>query len=148
MTPRQSVTGTTYPPDWPALARRVKDAAGWRCIRCDHPHDPKAGRTLTVHHADMNPSHSDPAQWWFVLWPLCQRCHLSVQARVDLWRPWVMQPHSEWAKPYVAGWYAWRYEGRSLTRAEVEADLDRLLTLEVTHVLGPPPLEDTYDPAR
>lgn len=35
-----------YPADWPVIARAVKEAAGWRCVRCDHPHDPKAGRTL------------------------------------------------------------------------------------------------------
>ena len=28
-----------YPPDWPALAKAVKNAAGWRCVRCGHPHE-------------------------------------------------------------------------------------------------------------
>ena len=26
-----------YPPDWPAIAKRIKDAAGNRCERCHHP---------------------------------------------------------------------------------------------------------------
>lgn len=134
--PRRSVTGATYPPDWKAISQRIRDEAGWRCVRCGHAHDPMSGHTLTIHHADMDPRHSDPVQWWFTLWPLCQRCHLSIQAKVDLWRPWVLFPHSEWARPYIAGWYAWRYEGRFITRAEAEADLERLLGLERTAVLG------------
>lgn len=28
----------TYPIDWDEIARAVKDAAGWRCIRCGHPY--------------------------------------------------------------------------------------------------------------
>lgn len=125
--PRKSVPGSTYPPDWTKLAAAVKDDADWCCVRCGHPHDTPSGYTLTVHHLDMNPGNR---QWWNLI-PLCQRCHLSIQARVDLARPWVMAPHSEWFRPYVAGWYAHRYEGRSLSRAEVEADLDRLLGLEI-----------------
>ena len=27
----------TYPPDWPAIAWRIKEATGWRCERCHHP---------------------------------------------------------------------------------------------------------------
>lgn len=118
--------GGPYPDDWNEIARAVKDEAGWRCVRCKHPHEPETGHTLTVHHADMDPSNS---AWWN-LWPLCQRCHLSVQARVDLDRPWVMVPHSEWARVYIAGYYAWRYRDELLSRAEVEARLDELLLIE------------------
>lgn len=28
-----------YPPEWPEVAKRVKDEAGWRCVRCGHPHE-------------------------------------------------------------------------------------------------------------
>ena len=42
-----------YPRDWPAIARRVKQASFWHCIRCDHRHDPDAGYCLTVHHLDL-----------------------------------------------------------------------------------------------
>lgn len=28
-----------YPPDWDEIASAIKEAAGWRCIRCGHPHD-------------------------------------------------------------------------------------------------------------
>lgn len=68
--------GRGYPPDWDEIARRVKEAAGWRCEHCNHPHDPSAGRCLTVHHADGDPANSDPDN----LVALCQRCHLSLQA--------------------------------------------------------------------
>lgn len=119
-----------YPPDWKAIATRIKDEAGWCCIRCGHPHDPATGYTLTVHHADIDPGHSDPVEDWSTLWALCQRCHLSVQGRVDLDRPWVLVEHSAWAKPYMAGFYAKKYLGETLAGAEVGARLDELLALE------------------
>ena len=131
--PRRS-TGT-YPADWPDIARAVKDGAGWRCVRCGHPHDPEAGRTLTVHHISLDKSDCR----WFNLAALCQACHLSVQARVDLRRPWVMLEHSEWARPYMAAHYAWRYLGQELTRDEAESRLDELLQLERQVVLGAAP---------
>jgi hypothetical protein len=41
-----------------------------------------------------------------------------------------MFEHSEWFKPYVAGFYAWKYQQRDLSRSEVMAELDALLALE------------------
>ena len=38
--------------------------------------------------------------------------------------------HSEWLKPYVAGFYAFKYEGRVISRDEAIARLDELLALE------------------
>lgn len=87
---------------------------------------------LTVHHLDLDKSN---CRWWNVI-PLCQRCHLRIQGRVDLARPWVMLPHSAWFKPYVAGYYAWRYLGIDLSYDEVMADLDRYLSLEREAVLS------------
>lgn len=121
-----------YPENWHLIAYRVKDEAGWKCVRCEHKHDPANGYTLTVHHLDLDPSNNS---WWNLL-PLCQRCHLSIQGRVHLARPWVMGEHSDWFKPYVAGWYACRYLGETLDRAEVESRLDELLELERAAVLG------------
>lgn len=112
-----------YPPDWPDIARRVKDEAGWRCVRCDHPHDVKAGRVLTVHHLDGDKAH---CRWWNLV-ALCQRCHLQVQAKVRMDQTY-LYPHSEWFRPYVAGYYAYTVLGEDLTRAEVEARIDELLT--------------------
>lgn len=128
--PRKS-TGV-YPPDWKAIATAVKAEAGWRCIRCDHPHDPPAGYTLTVHHADMNPANN---RWWNLL-ALCQRCHLRIQGKVILERPWVMTEHTPWFRPYVAGYYADKYLSEELTREATMARLDELLRLERVAVLG------------
>ncbi len=128
--PRRS-TGV-YPPDWKQIAHAVKEAAGWCCVRCGHPHDPKAGYTLTIHHLDLCPSNSA----WYNLLPLCQRCHLSIQGRVYVDRPWVMTEHSEWFKPYVAGFYAHKYLGLTLIRDEVMSRLPELLDLERQAALG------------
>ena len=115
---------STYPADWPEIARAVKEAAGWRCIRCGHPHAPALGYTLTVHHLDGVPAN---CRWWNLA-ALCQRCHLSVQGRVHMHQSWPFE-HTPWFRPYVAGYYAWTIAGLDLTRAEVEARLDELLTL-------------------
>jgi hypothetical protein len=55
---------------------------------------------------------------------------------VYLERPWVMAEHSEWFKPYVAGWYALRYLGEELSRDEVMERLPELLAVERRIVLG------------
>lgn len=136
-----------YPPTWPAVARATKDAAGWRCVRCGHPHERPGERipcddscdaarhpgglndgrqrVLTTHHLDGDKSN---LRWWNLA-ALCQVCHLQIQGKVKMERAYMFE-HSEWFKPYVAGWYAWRYLGQVLTREEVEARLDELLGLE------------------
>lgn len=90
----------TYTEDWPTLARTVKDAAGWRCIRCGHGHNPAAGRCLTVHHFDGDKANNARHN----LMALCQACHLSVQARVNPADPLMFEP-AAWAIPYIAGYY-------------------------------------------
>lgn len=124
----------TYPEDWPAFSKKLKDEAGWKCVRCSHPHDPETGHTLTVHHLTM--AKDEPFAHWWAFLPLCQRCHLSIQSKVDLNRPWVMAEHSPWFRPYAAGWYAYRYLGEVLPRADVEARMGELLQLERVAVLG------------
>lgn len=99
-------------------------------MRCGVKHDPP-NHVLTVHHFDMNPAN---CAWWNLL-PLCARCHLSVQSRVDLDRPYVMADHSAWAKPYLAGYFAWKYLDLTLSREEVEARLEELVGLEREVVL-------------
>jgi len=99
--PRKS-TGI-YPPNWNEIAQAVKDAAGWKCIRCDHIHDIPAGFMLTVHHLDLNPAN---CAWWNIP-ALCQKCHLTIQAKVVMERFWMFE-HSEWFKPYVAAYYGVR----------------------------------------
>lgn len=98
--PRKSTPGSAYPNNWAEIARKVKEQAGWCCERCGHPHQP--GYILTVHHLDMNPAN---CAWWNLA-ALCQRCHLRIQAKVDLARPWLLD-HTDWFKPHAAGYYAY-----------------------------------------
>ena len=121
---RLPITGD-YPPYWPQLAEAVKKAAGGKCIRCGHVHDPAAGYSLTVHHLD---GHKGNDYWWNLL-ALCQRCHLHVQGIVIPERPWLFE-HSEWFKPYVAGFYAKKYLNEDLDRTATLARMDALLALE------------------
>ncbi len=83
-------------------------------------------RILTVHHFDGDKSND---AWWNTL-ALCQRCHLTIQSRVDPDIPFFFE-HSEWAKPYIAGFYAWKYEGRQITREEAEQRMEELLAYEI-----------------
>lgn len=114
-----------YTDDWPEIANRIKTDAGWECVRCHHPHDYESGYVLTVHHFDGNKSNN---RWWNLL-PLCQRCHLKFH-RVIPDRPWVLFEHSEWFKPYVGGFYAWKYLGLELAREQVEQNLEWYSTIE------------------
>jgi len=82
-------------------------------------------RILTVHHLDMNKAN---CRWWNLA-ALCQRCHLQIQGKVQMARVWPWE-HSEWFRPYVAGYYASVYLGLELERPEVEERLDELLALE------------------
>ncbi len=120
-----------YPDNWREIAAETRAAAGNCCVRCGHVSDLATGYLLTVHHLDGDKGNCR----WYNIPALCQRCHLSIQGRVDMDRPWVWE-HTVWFKPYVAGHYAKRYLGLDLTRAEVEARLDELLDLERIAVLG------------
>ncbi len=148
-----AITGE-YPPDWPEINARTCTEAGHRCIRCSHPYAKKQHgngewspcdsrcthngprtmidgvvhaewRILTVHHADGDKSN---CVWWNLL-ALCQRCHLTIQGRVNPQQPYMLE-HSDWYKPYVAGFYAHKYEGKQLTREQVMLRLDELLAHE------------------
>lgn len=161
-----------YTHDWPDVARAVKAAAGWRCVRCGHPHETarrpvdcddacdlarhpewtpavigtvaraavrydangrpwiltgrRRQRVLTVAHLDDDKSNN---AWWNLA-ALCQVCHLSTQSRIEMHRPWVLTEHSAWFRKYVAGFYALKYLGESLTEEDVIERLDDLLELE------------------
>lgn len=122
-----------YPANWLDISTATKEAAGGKCIRCGHRHDRDTGHVLTVHHLDGDKSN---VRWWNLL-ALCQRCHLTVQAHVIPERPWMFE-HSEWFKPYVAGFYAWQH-GYEPTRAEVEASLGYWLSIGQPWLVAPPP---------
>lgn len=89
-------------------------------------------RILTVHHLDGNKLN---CRWWN-LCALCQRDHLTIQGRVKLHRPYFLE-HSEWFKPYVAGYYASTILGEELTREQVMERLDELLSLSLPAAAQP-----------
>lgn len=82
-------------------------------------------RILTVHHANGDKADD----WWDNLLPLCQRCHLVIQGKVDPRIPWMLE-HSAWMKPFAAAWCARKYEGRKITRQEAEERMEELLAYE------------------
>lgn len=92
-----------YPDNWKEIATRIKEKAGWECERCGHEHDPGAGYCLTVHH--LVPIKSLVEDW--NLAALYQRCHLQIQAKVDMLQEY-MFPHSEWFLPHLRGFIDWR----------------------------------------
>ena len=101
-----------YPRDWKEIATAVKEKAGWRCVRCFHPHETPSQRVecdrrcthspdgkqrmLTVHHLDMDKANCRPSN----LAPLCQICHLQIQGKVDIEQDYMFE-HSEWLKPFL-----------------------------------------------
>lgn len=87
-----------YPADWDEIARRIKTAAKYQCVRCKQPHHPEAGYTLTVHHLDGDKAN---CEWWNLA-ALCQRCHLKIQARVKMDQMYLFE-HAEWMKPFIKG---------------------------------------------
>jgi len=113
-----------YNPDGADKRREARELAGNRCIRCSSPSAP--GKILTTYHFDGDKANDE---WWNLL-PLCQVCHLHIQAKVDPNVHWFLE-HSDWLKPYVAGFYAWKYEGRKIMRDEAERRLDQLLAHEL-----------------
>ena len=110
-----------YPPNWVDIALKIKQDAGWKCVRCGAEHDPMAGYCLTVHHLDLSPAN---CEWWNIP-ALCQRCHLHIQAKVIIEQIYMFE-HSEWFKPYVAGYYA-NLHGHPNDRKWVEENMDMLL---------------------
>jgi hypothetical protein len=117
-----------YPAEWRILSYEVKRAANNRCIRCQRYNDPARGYTLTVHHLDNDKSN---LAWWNLV-ALCQRCHLQIQGKVVLERTYMLE-HTEWIKPYVAGYYA-ASAGLPCDRDTVEARLNEYLAIGQPHL--------------
>lgn len=150
-----------YPRAWhESVKDAVREEAGYRCVRCGHPYrkgehgngqwspcdeqcshpsldietmyEEETGeraamwRILTVHHLTGNKL---DLRWWNLA-ALCQRCHLTIQGRVHMEQVFPFE-HSEWFKPYAAGYYAATYLDEDLTREETMDRLDELLALEL-----------------
>ena len=113
-----------YTPEWGAVAKQVKDDAGWCCVRCNHVHGVEGWFILTVHHLDGDKSNN---RWWNTI-ALCQRCHLSIQGRVAPERPFLFA-HTPWFVPYVCGFYSSYYGGTEISKSEALADPDKYLRL-------------------
>lgn len=113
-----------YNPDGKEKRRLAREAVGNKCIRCGSPSVP--GRILTTHHFDGDKAND---AWWNLL-PLCQICHLHIQGKVDPEIPYFLE-HSKWLQPYVAGFYAKKYENLDLTREQVMSRLNELLKHEL-----------------
>jgi 5-methylcytosine-specific restriction endonuclease McrA len=113
-----------YNTDGKEKRRRAREAAGNKCVRCGSPS--VSGRILTTHHFDGNKANDE---WWNLL-ALCQVCHLQVPAKVDPEQPYFLE-HSEWIKPFIAGFYARKYEGKNITREEAAERMEELLGYEL-----------------
>lgn len=82
-------------------------------------------RILTVHH--LTGEKAD-CRWWNLV-AVCQRDHLYLQGRVQMDQIWPWE-HSEWFRPYAAGFYAWKYLGEDINRNEADERMEELLGLE------------------
>lgn len=95
-----------YPDDWDEIATRLKSRAGWHCERCGHKHEWEGAHVLTVHHLIPN---KDLCEDWNLA-VLCQRCHLSVQARVNMYMEVIqglLMDRPDWLTPHVIGCRDW-----------------------------------------
>jgi 5-methylcytosine-specific restriction endonuclease McrA len=88
-----------YTEDWPEISEQIKAKNNYCCERCGHSNDRESGHVLTVHHLDNDKSNM--AEW--NLAALCQKCHLSIQGKVN-WYQQYMFEHSKWLKPYYEGY--------------------------------------------
>ena len=84
-----------YPPRWPQIARGVKEASAWRCERCGAPHG-SSPNVLTVHHLDNDKANVEP----WNLAALCQRCHLHVQATLNVYQLPLLD-HEPWLEKHL-----------------------------------------------
>ena len=96
-----------YGPHWDSIRYAVYQFYGYKCLMCGMEFIPgtttartarrKDGQPyrLTIHHLDRDHTNHD----WGNLVPLCQACHLHVQAK---WRPgWPLPPEWKTVPPFI-----------------------------------------------
>lgn len=95
---------SNYPDNWPEIALQIKIFAQGKCERCGHIHEVETGYVLTVHHLDGDKANCE--HW--NLAALCQRCHLHIQAKVDMAQLFFedILDVSAWFKPHLEGYRA------------------------------------------
>lgn len=77
-----------YTKDWQDVADYIKHLAHWKCENCGQKDSDENGCRLTVHHIDMDKSNNS----YLNLVALCQRCHLSIQARFTINQQYLFSP--------------------------------------------------------
>ena len=116
-----------YPNNWDEIARAVKEAADYRCIKCGHPNDKPFNRwsalgheaspcdlfcqhprdskqrLLTVHHPDLDKGNCE--LWNLVA--LCMVCHWRIHARVDIHQLYMFE-HAAWIRPHIEEFLKYR----------------------------------------
>ena len=94
-----------YPKNWEKIAERIKKKNNYKCERCGHCNDKLSGHVLTVHHLMRDTTINE--DW--ALASLCQRCHLSVQNRVNM-EQGLLFPKliSKWFIPHYEGFLKWK----------------------------------------
>lgn len=107
--------------EWQVVPKKSGEVAG---IVAAERETEAAWRILTVHHLS---GQKLDLRWWN-LTALCQVCHLHIQGKVKMDRPWLLD-HSEWFKVYAAGFYASKFLKLELSREETMARLEELLAL-------------------
>lgn len=120
-----------HPDDWLALTKHKAPEmmGGMRSLYFER--DPRLEaqwRILTVHHLQTGQEAKADLRWWNLA-SLCQRCHLTIQGKVQLPKPWIYE-HTEWFKPHAAGYYAWAILDQDITRRAALERQDELLALE------------------
>lgn len=83
-------------------------------MACRHQKGDKM-RLLTVHHLDINKAN---VSWWNLA-PLCQVCHLEVQAHWD-WHQYYLVEPPHWMAPYMRAWELYQATGITVVNMKLQ----------------------------
>jgi hypothetical protein len=110
-----------YVTEWAKISYQVKKDAGWRCVRCGHPNEGSGphNRIPCDEHCDLerHPESVDfpeVAGQILAYFALVGSPAFTAAGSPPAWpqqRQRVLTVHSEWIRPYIAGYYAWSFLG-------------------------------------